>query len=289
MKNRILHVFLLSAAIFCFICSQAEAVTLRVNQAKIRLMVDPGETKTGVIEVENPSDQTLTVKASLEDWEYSASHDGAKEFFPQNTTKHSCANWISFFPPEFIMTPYSKQKLNYSVKVPQDITDGHYAVLFLETSTPNPSAKEGVGMNVVIRIGSLFYIEPKGLVARKAETSNFSLQRKPEDSSLVINIDLKNSGNADITAAGNYSIIDKNGMVYARGGFPDAYTFPGDTAKLTASWKEFVPEGKYSLVLTLDIGKSLEEAGLGRGPIIVKESEIEIGKNNKVLQVGELK
>ncbi|MCX5701785.1 MAG: hypothetical protein NTW64_02245, partial [Candidatus Omnitrophica bacterium] len=68
----------------------------------------------------------------------------------------------------------------------------------------------------------------------------------------------------------------------------NVYTFPQDEAKLTTTWKEPLPEGAYDLVLTLDIGKALEEAGLGRGPVITKEAEIEIGKKGEVVRVGRL-
>ena len=43
------------------------------------------------------------------------------------------------------------------------------------------------------------------------------------------------------------------------------------------------------MVVTVDIGKAQEEAGLGRGPIITKEAEIEFGYNGKVNRVGQLK
>ena len=288
MKNKIVYIGV-HAVVFLSIClSSAHAVTLRTNQSKVRVIALPGEAQAGSIEVENPSEATLIVKVFTEDWKYTAVHDGSKDFLPAGTTGNSCAEWISFFPPEFILTPFSKQKVNYTVKTPKDLLTGHYAVLFFQTSIGKPDLKEGVGMNVNIRIGTLFYVEPKGLTRRQAECNDFSVRTKPEDSSLQITFDLKNTGNIDIMSFANFNLIDKKGIVYARGLFNDTYTFPDESASLNASWKEPIPAGRYDLVITLDLGKALEDAGLGRGPVLVKEASVEIDARGYVVKVSPL-
>jgi hypothetical protein len=93
----------------------------------------------------------------------------------------------------------------------------------------------------------------------------------------------------DVTAGGIYNIINKKGEVYARGQFKDVYTLPQDKANLTAKWKDEIPQGQYDLIITLDLGKALEEMGVGRGPIMAREAQIEIGGNGEVVKVGDLK
>ena len=75
----------------------------------------------------------------------------------------------------------------------------------------------------------------------------------------------------------------------ARGEFNDAYVFPGNSATLISSWKDRIAEGKYDLVLTVDIGKALEELELGRGPVITKEAKIVIGADGHIISIGELR
>jgi hypothetical protein len=82
--------------------------------------------------------------------------------------------------------------------------------------------------------------------------------------------------------------MDKAGLIYARGEFNEIYTFPQDAAKLKAAWKEAIPQGSYDLVLTLNLGKGLEEKNFGRGPVLTKETELSIGADGEVLSVGEL-
>ncbi|MCM8782964.1 MAG: hypothetical protein NC909_01005 [Candidatus Omnitrophica bacterium] len=273
--------------IFLLIFSSAEAATLRLNQTKIRLIIPPGTTKTGTIEVENPSAEEVSVKAYLEDWRYSSTQDGTKEFFPPNSTPLSCANWLTFSPSEFNLPPFGKKAVRYTINVPKNTEGGHYAVLFFETLLGKPDLKEGVGLNIIVRVGTLFYVEPEGTIRRKADIENFSVET--EKDKLKISLDLKNSGNVDLTARGTFHIIDQQGRIYARGEFNEVYIFPQDTARMIALWQENIPEGKYDLVITLDLGKALQELNIGSGPVIAKEVDIEIDAKGRVSRVGALK
>jgi hypothetical protein len=183
--------------------------------------------------------------------------------------------------------------VGFSVKVPENASSGHYAVLFFETSLgeqPRPGYEEesGVTVQVMGRIGSLFYIEPQGTIDREVKFSNLEAQRSSNSVPLKVSLDLENVGNTDITTAATFHIMDEEGVIYARSEFNPTYTFGGAKAKLVGNWKDPIPRGKYNLVLTIDIGKALEEEELGRGPIIVKEAQIEIGENGEVIRVTEL-
>lgn len=264
---------------------------IQLDQPKVRLIIPPGQSKTGRIEVKNPSNEPKAVKVYIEDWVYAAG-DGSKKFMPPGTTNLSCANWISFAPAEFTVPALGKQYVNYTVRVPKDAVGGYYAAFFFESAMGQPAEKTEamVSMPVAIRIGSLFYIEPEGTINRAAQLGKLSLERKSKDMPLVINLDFKNTGNVDIIAGGNFNIIDNQGIVYARGEFnKKIYTFPAGTAKLTATSKEPLPKGEYDFIITLDLGGALEELGMGRGPVVTKEARIEIGQNGEILEVGELK
>lgn len=283
MKRIFLSFFLL-----LFFSTTAFALgVIELDKAKIRLSIAPGASRSGFIMVENPTEETRHVKVYVEDWRYN-SQEGYKEFSPAGTSNISAAGWISFLPVEFTMLPFSKQKLNFTVKVPADAQGGHYAIMFFEVGNPNVST-EGVSLNLAIRMGTLFYIEPEGTIKKFHQLSGFNVEKDSDTGGLNISLDFQNTGNTDITCGGTFDIIDKRGKVFARGEFRKGYTQPGDTAKLTAIWKEPLPQGKYDAVVTLDLGKALEELQLGRGPIVVKESEITVGEGGEVEKVGPLK
>ena len=273
---------------FVFLIRPAEAINLLVEQGKVRLRIAPGQTKSGTIAIRNTESQPSDIRVYLEDWYYLPAADGTKEFRPKGTTPLSCASWINFSPAEFTLPPYGKATVNYNVKVPENASGGHYAVMFFETMLAEPGAIEGFGVGVAARMGSLFYIEPEGSIRNSLEIGALSVSREAKGP-LLINLGLKNTGNVDITTSGTFHMIDKQGMVYARGEFNTVYTFPTDSGTLKGEWNESIPAGIYDLVITVDAGKALEEAGMGRGPVITKETEIEVGAYGEVVKAGELK
>jgi len=276
---------------------EAGDLSFRVEQSKIRLIIPPGGSQAGMFKVYSQSDDKIKLKAYFEDWAYNEEKDGSKDFFPAKSTSLSCADWVTFNPAEFVLPPHGAQTVNYVVHMPPDAQGGHYAVMFLETSLlrdvgypMDTQTKElTVGTSLNIRLGVLFYLEAEGTVRRQARLSNLSVAKASDGKNLLFSCDFKNVGNADITTKPTFDIIDQGGMVYARGEFNEIYTFPQDEAKLTATWRGPLPKGKYDLILTLDLGQVLKEAGLGRGPVMTKEAEIEIGANNEAVKVGELR
>lgn len=265
--------------------SCADVVSL--NHSKIRLSVAPGQTTTGTIDVENTSGEPKSVKVYLEDWYYIPPFDGAKEFLVAGGNKYSCADWITFNPPELNMGPYAKQKISYTVKVPENAQGGRYAVMFFENGITNPTAGAGVGVNVSLRLACLFYVEAEGTLKTVADFDKFSV--KNEKHQLAIAVDITNKGNADMTCLGTFNMMDPKGLVVARGEMSGVYTFPGDSGTAKGTWSLPLEKGTYDLVLTFDLGKAREEAGLGRGPVVVKEAKVEIGDNGEVVNVGSLK
>jgi hypothetical protein len=232
------------------------------------------------------------MRVYLSDWDYLPPADGTKEFLPISSTPLSSAAWISFSPAEFTLPPFSKQKIDYSVKVPTGASGGYYAALFFESIFAKAQpAKEGMqaGMNLVIRIATLFYVDVEGTVKRTALIDNLLFKKDAQNAQYSILLDFRNTGNVDISAGGTFHIMDDKGMVIARGELNDVHTFPAAGAKLAATLKDSLPEGKYDLVFTIDLGKALEEANMGRGPVITKEAEISIGENGKILNIGQLK
>lgn len=271
----------------------AYAVDLpRLSQAKVRLSIAPGESASGEITVDNPTSEIMSIRLYLEDWYYTKGGDGSKEFAPANTTSHSCASWIIFSPQEIELAPYGQKKISYTVKVPLEAKGGYYATLFFETivgKLTGAEAERGVDINLVFRLAALFYIEAEGTITRTGVFENLALEKDADSGNLAIKMDFRNTGNTDITVGGLFNIMDKKGFVYARGEFNNAYTFKGEMAKLSASLKKPLSPGKYDLILTLDIGKALEEANMGRIAPVTREAEIEIGADGEVLRVGKVR
>ncbi len=260
--KKIIYLFL-SLAFFTLIFNPpaASAITVRIDQPKIRLTIPAGESKGGVINVENPSSQTIMVRVYLEDWLYRSAADGSKDFFPPATTALSCANWITFAPAEFTIPPYGRGTVNYTVSCPSGAQGGHYAVLFFETSLGKTQDEQGVNVLVVGRLGALFCIEPADTIRRQAELTNLTIvgsfgNQAIQD--LDIKLDFVNTGNIDIAPEGTFYIMDKKGLIVTRGEFSKYYTLPGDKTAISSTISQKsasqMSEGEYDLIVTIDLG-----------------------------------
>ncbi|MDD5561469.1 MAG: hypothetical protein PHT50_05010 [Candidatus Omnitrophica bacterium] len=263
-----------------------------MNRSKIRVVVAPGERAFGEITLENPTDESKSMRLYLEDWYYLPGGTGAKEFLPADSTPVSACPWISFSPADVTLAPFSKQRINYSVNVPSNASGARFASLFFETAIGKGSLSDtgrSAGLDVNVRVATLFYIEVKGTIERSAKIGNLNIQpSKEEKGAIDITLDFENSGNTDITTSGSYSLMNNDGIVSARGAFNGVYAFPGGKGSLLGTWKGIIPPGEYDLVINVDLGKALEDAGIGRGPVITKEAQVTIGENNKIVQIGKL-
>jgi len=261
---------------------------IRLDQAKIRIKIPAGQTATGRIEIRNPTPEPKKIKVYAQDWVYSTQF-GEKDFFPAGSKKLSCSKWISFVPAEFSLNPAAKEYLQYTIRVPEGAKGGYYAVLFFE-SLLGETKEETEAMAVVpvaVRVGCLVAIEIEGTAERSAQVDNLSIVKEPDG--YKIETDFVNKGNTDITVAGNFNVVDKAGMVFARGEFANRYTLPEDKVKISSNWKGKLAKGKYDVIVTLDLGKSLEELGMGRGPLKVLETQMEVGESGAIVTLGQLR
>jgi len=297
-KDNLIFVRLFAAGIciclgmaFSAPCARAEKLPF-MNQSKIRLSVSPGQRAFGEITLENPTEQAKTMHLYLEDWYYLTDGSGAKEFLPPNSIPASACSWITFSPADIALPAFGKQKINYSVNVPAGARGARFAALFFETAVGKGGisrSERSAGLDVNVRVATLFYVEVKGTVERSAKIGNLKVRPSGKNAGwLDIALDFENTGNSDITTSGSFNLMDDNGMVSARGAFNSVYSFAGGKGVLLGTWKDKIPPGKYDLVITIDLGKALADAGMGRGPVITKEAVLTIGENNQVIQVGQL-
>jgi hypothetical protein len=282
---------------FCFVgsffVSTAQADKLPfMNQSKIRVVVSPGERAFGEITLDNPTAEAKSMRLYLEDWYYLPGGSGAKEFLPANSTPTSACSWITFSPADVTVPAFGKQRISYSINVPKNATGARFATLFFETLISKGALSDSgrsAGLDINVRVATLFYVEVKDTIERAANISNLKIQPSKEaKESLDVILDFENTGNTDIATSGNFSLMNSEGLVSARGAFNSVYTFPGGKGELLGTWKDKIPAGDYDLVITVDLGKALTDAGMGRGPVITKEASVTIGENNQIVQIGQL-
>ena len=131
---------------------------LVIEQGKVREVVKSGQTLTGSITVHNRSKTPMNVVTYWEDFIYIPPFAGNKKFLPAGASDNSCSGWVNFSPRQFSLAPFAKQKVNYTINVPAKASGGYYGVLLFELRD-NLDPLNGIGMKIVSRVGTLFFIE----------------------------------------------------------------------------------------------------------------------------------
>ncbi len=258
-------ILLLAMLIACSFAGTAKA-QLFLEEGKVVLAVSGGDRINKSLLIDNTSADTADVKVYWEDFSYQPPYDGSKMFLPAGTGVPSASTWISYSPQTFSVPSYGKQKVDYTITVPDQIKEGHYGVLFFEKSDNN-SLNEVTGMKIVTRVGCLFFIEPKDKL-KKAALQNFKFTASD------LSGDFVNQSNGVLIPHLTYYIMDKEGMVPERGEIKKLY-IPANT---TAPWQMPVPSqlkmGKFTMVINAD---------LDEGSVVVKEIEFSKDTDGKLI------
>lgn len=250
---------LLTLAIFTglvFMASPVQAQML-LGEGKVSLSISGGDRINKSLTVYNNSAETFSVRAYWEDFEYQSPYDGQKLFLPAGTGKNSASQWITFSPQEFSLPAFGKQVIDYSFNIPNGINAGYYGVLFFERNVATPQG-EFSGVNIVTRVGCLFFLEPKDKI-KKAAMQDLAIAGNTLTGKFI------NQGNVVIIPRITYYGIDKEGMASDRGEIKKLYV----PAEVSALWSMHLPPelkaGSYTYVINTDMQE---------GDVVVKEVEL---------------
>ncbi len=219
---------------------------IMIEQGKIFIKANPGETIVDTLLIHNTAtDKSINLRAYWEDFVYTDPFDGTKEFTAAGTSGYSASQWTNFSPQQFTMAPQSSKTISYTMQVPEDAKGGYYGVLFFEEG--NESSPGQVGVSVVTRIGTLFFVEITNST-RKAKIANL----KFENGHFVG--DFTNLGDVMLIPESTYYILDKEGLVAERGEINKIYVAPQKTAVVKISALGKLPAGDFTGIFTFDFG-----------------------------------
>ncbi len=266
-KPLILALSVLSLAVFA---TPVLAATVRIDNARIRLALKPGETKSDQIRVENPTDQPAGVRVYAEDWAYKDIGDGDKDFYPAGTLERSSSRWITVNPQEVTIPPYGQTVVNYSLTVPSgnDKKGTYTTVLFFETVIGQATDSEGANVLVSGRVGSLIYVDIAGTVQRVGKFDKIDIKAPSGAKPAEFNITVTNAGNGPLSVEGEYLIMNAEGLVKGRGETVPIYIKEGVTATRATTWAGRLDAGTYDVIFTFDLGDN---------QIVVEEKKMQVG------------
>lgn len=255
---------LLIGSVLLGLCTGTAQAQIFLEEGKVSLAVSGGDRISRTLVVHNTSKEDIDLRVYWEDFEYVSPYDGAKTFRPGGSRPDSLSQWVSFSPGTIRLKANAKETINYTIAVPPTIKEGHYGVLFFEQSLGDTQTIKGV--NIITRVGCLFFIEPKDKV-KKLEMKNFKASGEKITGEFV------NGGNIIIIPKTTYYLMDEGGVAAHRGSIKNLYIPPGVTASFDVEVPPLLKAGKYTAVINSD----LEE-----GDVVVKEIELSKDASNQL-------
>jgi hypothetical protein len=235
---------LLTAVMMCFFAGTVQAQFV-IENAKVVLAVSGGERVDDAVTIHNPSKEDVNVRVYWEDFEYIAPYDGSKRFLPAGTMAGSASQWVSFTPQEFKIPAFGKQKIDFTVTVPEGMRGGHYGVLFFEKV--DNGVLTSTGVKVVFRTGALFFIEAKD----KTKKADFQDIRGVDGKKIAANF--VNQGDVVLIPRTTYYIMDADAYIVDRGDVPALYVPVGTSAPVEVALPANLKAGTYTFVINADL------------------------------------
>jgi len=237
---------IIALCLFCSCVSAAKA-QLMIEEGKIKKVFRPGEKIADTLTLHNTSSEPLDIAIYLEDFEYVKPYeDGAKKFFPAGTVERSAASWISYQPKELHLAPQERYQLNYTVSVPEDASGGYYCVMFFENGSRHKVTQGQIGLSIVARVGSLFFLESQDRIKK------ISFEKSSITDHTISGV-LTNEGNVNLVLKCLYYILDSNGVPVDRGESKKYYMPPAGTMNFVQEISSEIAAGDYTAVLTFDL------------------------------------
>lgn len=231
--------------------------TLSLSPDMLTLDVSPGSTRTSIITVTNPSDDSISVNASA------LTPDALKGVVMQGLVGEelSAAPWIQIRPSEFTLRPNGRQSVRVVSQVPREnVEQAHYyAILHLETRyLDGQSAGETSSTAHLVNVA--VQSDPKAVIERVSLTNLDDEGNKYAISGRFVNI-----GNVHLEPVMTARVLDGRGSERTQ-------------ASLTGDSGYLLPMG------TRDFGGELDFSRLDDGFYALRLSARFAGDHNETLQ-----
>ncbi|MHB8157530.1 MAG: hypothetical protein ACYDEQ_09105, partial [Desulfocucumaceae bacterium] len=164
---RLALVLLLSAA---SLAKGQGAVSLNVWPPRIDLSVAPGESRTGIINLDNRGKEKVQVFSYITD--VSMDRYGNMLYPEGGTLATSCEEWMTINPENFFLSQGTSQQVRYTLKVPENAAGSYLASAFFQTK-PQDGGK-GSGSRLSARVGVLFILTISNTGHKDGELSALS-------------------------------------------------------------------------------------------------------------------
>ena len=249
--------------------AEAAGVGVSVSPSRFRLRRAAGETADGMISIQNNGSRAIRVTTEAGDMITVQNQEGlsTRDEAPAGTTPHSCARWIQVLEGEgLVIPPGQNGRLRFVLSPPPEITTGGYgAYLFLvagpaEMPQKKKSDKPQATVVTIPRLGVSVIYEVEGTVQRTGKLLDLDFTPPGAAEPMRIRYVFENTGNAEVILSGTFHILDTQNLLVGKGSLQGVKTFPKEKGTGETLWVQRLPPGRYTALLTFELGPDPEEA-----------------------------
>lgn len=248
--------------VFVLLCTRIQAqMGIAASPMQLSFDAQPGSTQTLPLTLNNPSGNQITVTATLADWYRDST--GSIVYTKTTAALNSCTDWLKIFPgTEFVLKPGESKPVTVMITVPPNAAQRctNSMLLFTQLDKQPIPQKNGVVINLAVRVGIQIYHVPPGLNRKEIDIVQFTDTLFQENNivSKQLFLRLKNSG--QLSTEGKASIELTHLGTGHKTSLPaiSFFTLPGAVRQIKVPLTGSLPPGRYSAVALVDYGEDQE-------------------------------
>lgn len=220
---------------------------LEVSPPSQEVQADPGDKITLRATIRNKSNNSLPIKARLEDF-IALGDQGQVELTEESP--YSIRSWGKVSPESFNLGPGDSREVTTTITVPETASGGRYGSFVFGIAGDE---KPGTA-SLAQEIASLFLLRISGPVDEDLAFLGFDVPKFSEFGPIRFSINVKNSGNVHVKSYGLINITDmfnrkvEDVVIYETNVFPEA------TRQINAELNKRFLLGRYTATFVLNYG-----------------------------------
>lgn len=228
------------------------AISLNVWPPKIELSVMPGESCTGIINVDNKGSAVANIMTYISDVGMNIQGDVT---FPEGgSLPYSCEPWLLVNPEQFRLAQGASRQVRYTLKVPKDAAGTYLACVFVQTKPEDRPFATGSAISA--RVGSLIIVNVTGTGAKAAELFSLGTRQSKDGKQAQVELGIRNKGNVLLRPTGTIEIKSEAGFTVEKVEFNQdkQAVLPFSERLYPIAISPNVEPGAYRLIATIDYG-----------------------------------
>lgn len=227
---------------------------LVISPTKVELDANPGETVSRDITVANRTEQTATIRFSLEDFEGSNNPSQATVFMGEDDSDRGARRWLSPEVSSIVLKQGEAITFRVKVSIPRNSEPGgYYAALFAD-STSEIEGEPVPAADIPTRVNCLFLIRVSGNVREEGSLKNLEVPYLSEYGPVDLGLVFNNLGNVHLKPSGRIIITNLLGQTVAEIPVKEWVVLPEASRRTVVQWEGNFLLGRYTARAEIDYG-----------------------------------